>query len=299
VLVAIVALVVMRPTLTRPDPAVMKVLLISGATLLPTFAAAWALNVADRLFLVRVVTTEQLGFYAIANKVASLLGVAMAPVYAAWTPLALSLPQTAENQQRMGVMSRYLVGAATIGGLGLGLFAQEILLVLGRTPYVPAAPYVGLLVYVHVISALGTVLYALAVGRKQLAAISGTVVAGALINVTLNFALIPRFGLWGATVATVVGYAIPQALLYARLRKGGDVPVPMTKIILAMGLAFAIYVVSLSLSALPGPAQIALKLMLLLIFPVGLVGIGIVTRYELRQGLAAARQRLSLRPLKS
>jgi O-antigen/teichoic acid export membrane protein len=49
------------------------------------------LQLSDRLFLGQLVSPTELGYYTIANKLASLVNVALAPIYSAWMPLALAM----------------------------------------------------------------------------------------------------------------------------------------------------------------------------------------------------------------
>src|SRR5207249_3007901 len=166
---------------------------------------------------------------------------------------------------------RYLVATALFGALVLGLFANEILVVFTRAPYLPAAPYVGFLAYVHVISAVGTVLSAGAMIGKQLGAISGSVAGAATVNMILNFLLIPRYGLWGATIATVAGVAVQPVLLYILLRRRYPVAYPMRKLLIAVVAQLGLLLVGVLIPLLQLPFRVALKLGLLALLPLTFV----------------------------
>jgi O-antigen/teichoic acid export membrane protein len=281
--VCVLAAMVMRQMVGRPSLAIMKVLFRSGTILLPTMMAAWALQVIDRLFLVRYVSLESLGQYAIANKIAGLLYVALAPVYSAWTPLALSIQHDPTAKQQYANMARYLIGAALIAALGLGLFATEILIVLTRVAYLPAAPYVGVLTYVHVLAAIGTVLATGAMAGKQLPAFSWAVVTGAVVNIALNFVLIPSYGVWGATIATVVGYAVPQVILYVIVQRRYHVPYPTALLLEALLAQGCLLIIGLFIPPLAFPIRVGLKLILFGLLPVVFLWLGVVTRFEVQQ----------------
>jgi len=289
VAVSLTALILMRSLLGAPSWPVLKTLAISGATLLPTMLSGWALTLLDRLFLVYYVSTEALGYYAIANKIAALAHVAMTPLYSSWMALALSIQHDPAAKERYATMARYLIAAALSVSLGLGIFATEVLIILTRPAYLPAAPYVGLLAYVHVFTGFGTVLYTSALAGKQLMAVSWTVGTGALINLILNFALIPSFGLWGATIATVVGYGVPQILLYWLLQKRYPVPYPLKPLLAALAVHFVLLLVSTFVPSWAFTLRVGAKLGLLAILPLTFLALGVITRLELQQGLALAR----------
>jgi O-antigen/teichoic acid export membrane protein len=292
--VLLAAAYLMRGTIGRPNRKALQLLLRSGAILLPTTLAVWSLTVIDRLFLGQHVPETELGYYALANKMAGLAYVAMAPIYAAWTPVALAMQHEPHAQARFVNMARYLIAAALIVGLGLGLFAIELLIVLTRPVYFPAAPYVGFLAYMHVFSAFGTVLTTGAMMGKQLRSVSVAIVAGALVNIALNAALIPRFGLWGATAATVIGYAVPPAIMYALLQRSYPIPYPAGPLLAALGLQFALLIAGSLVPAVAFPLRITLKLALLSLLPLGLVAIGVISRFEVRQAYLFARNRIRL-----
>jgi O-antigen/teichoic acid export membrane protein len=282
-LVGLLAMVVMRKTISMPTGATLKLLLRSGAVLLPTMLAYWVLLVVDRLFLVRYVSTEAMGHYAIANRIASLMTIALTPLALAWTPLALSIQNEANAKERYVTIARYLIAAALAASLFLGLFATEILILLTRPSYLPAAPYVGFLTYIYVFSMIATVLTTGAMVSKQLTAISLTVVAGALVNIGLNTILIPAYGVWGATIATVIGFAVPQVLLYVWLDRRYPTPYPLARLLAVFAVQCGLLVIGMLLPPIAFPIRIAIKAGLFLMLPIAYVVFGVVSRFELRQ----------------
>jgi O-antigen/teichoic acid export membrane protein len=279
-----VALVMTRQIIGPPARATMGLLLHSGALLLPASAATWALQMIDRFFLVNYVSTTELGYYAIANKIAGLLYVVMAPIYAAWTPLALAMQDDPQARDRYAIMSRYFVGIALAASLALSLFATEILLVMTRPAYVPAAPYAGVLAYVQVFSGIGTLLYTGALASKQLKTVSWVVMVGAGVNIFLNMALIPSFGLWGATIATVIGVAVPQGLLYVLLQRVYPIPYPIGKLLAALAVQVILVIVALHVPPLHFLIRLALKMAIFLLLPLAFVALGMITPFEMAHG---------------
>jgi O-antigen/teichoic acid export membrane protein len=277
-------ILLMRGMIGRPSLNVVKMLLHSGALLLPTMMSGWILQVSDRLILGQFVSATALGHYAIANRMAGLVYVAMAPIYAAWTPLALANQHQEQAIERYVTVSRYLITAVLLVGLGIGLFATEILIILTRPAYLPAAPYVGFLAYMHVFSGFGTVLYTGALMGKKLGAVSITVMIGALANIAFNLLLIPRFGIWGATVATIIGYGLPQAILYGWLQRHYPIPYPMGRFLTALSIQFLLQIAGLFVPAVVFPVRLAIKLGIFAILPLSFIGLGMITRMELMQG---------------
>jgi O-antigen/teichoic acid export membrane protein len=292
-------MLLVRPLIGRPNSQVMRLLLASGLILLPTMGAQWMLQLSDRLFLGRLVSPTELGYYAIANKMAAMVNVAMAPIYSAWMPLALAMQHKPGSFDRYVSISRYLIAAVLAASLAIGLFATEMLIVLTRPEYYPAAPYVGFLTYMYVFGGFGAILTTGAMMGKQLGSISGAVVAGALINLALNAVLIPRYGIAGATAATVVGYAVPQVVLYVLLQKRYPIAYPVGRILAVLGVQCCLMVAGLFVPTVYWPMRVALKLLLFSVLPVAYLVFGLIRPSELLQAGALAsaqvRSRLALR----
>ena len=289
ILVCLLAIVVVRPLIGAPSPDMVKLMTRSGAILLPAMLSGWALTLADRLFLVQYVSTTDLGYYAIANKITGLLHIALTPIYAAWMALALSIQREPDARQRYAEVSRYIIGAALAGALMLGLFATEILIVMTRPAYLPAAQYIGFLAYAQVFTAFGAVLTTGALASKQLSAVSLTTAAGAIVNLILNALLIPRFGVWGATIATVIGYGVPQVLLYFIIQKRYPIPYPVGRLLAALLIQFVLLGLGTMLPQLRFPISIVIKLALFAMLPLAFVLLGIITRFELQQSVLFVR----------
>lgn len=283
VLIFWVALGLTRRMIGCPSLDLARLLLRTGLWLLPATLSGWVLQVADRFFLAQAVSAQALGYYAIANRIATLLFVAVAPLLTAYTPLALAMQHEPAAKQRYATLARYLIAVVLFAGLGLGLYATEMLIVLTRDSYLPAAVYVGFLTYIHTFGAVNLVLYTSGLASKQFKGITWTVLTGALVNLILNYFLIPPYGVWGATAATVISYAVPPMLLYLWLQPRYPVPYPVAKIVGAIAIQFALLVIGLALPPLPFLTRILVKGFILMLLPLAYLPLGMVTPFEFQQ----------------
>lgn len=273
-------IILMHTMLGRPTTNVSRLLLRSGLVLLPTMGAAWVLQVSDRLFLGQTVSASELGYYSIANRMASLVGIMMSPIYAAWTPLALAVQSEQGALQRYVSISRYLFAVVLMGSLGIGLFSTEILIILTRPAYLPASPYVGFLTFIYVFGGLSAILNTGAVMGKQLGAITSAVVIGAAGNLLLNWLLIPRFGLWGATIATIIGFGIPVGILFVILQHRYPIPYPAVSFAAAIVLQFGLLILGLSIPSVAFLIRLLEKTVIFAFLPIGLILLRIVKPSE-------------------
>jgi O-antigen/teichoic acid export membrane protein len=196
----------------RPRWRTMRQLSHTGILVIPALLSTWALAYIDRLFLVRYVTDDDIGIYAIAVKLASMLGVALLAFSTAWLPFALSIKSQPTAPRTYAKMLTYFCVAGFGLALGLSLFAHEILLVVTTYKYVAAAQYVWLLVLIPLTSGLNSILTIGLYIEKRLGQLSWTIGLAAAINILLNFLLIPPLGVFGAAAATAIGYLISPFL---------------------------------------------------------------------------------------
>jgi O-antigen/teichoic acid export membrane protein len=183
---------------------------------------------ADVLILGLFVAPEQVAFYFAATRIAQILAYVPYSATAATAQkfAKLSAPaDRAELQALIGRTATLSTLATAFGALLLSLYAAPLLSLFGED-FAAAAPIVMLLsLGIFVSCALGPgedVLNML--GEERICSI-GFLLA-LLVNLALNFALIPLFGLAGAAIATLSALALRGALLaaFARLRLGLVLP---------------------------------------------------------------------------
>jgi O-antigen/teichoic acid export membrane protein len=189
---------------SRPE---LRSMLAYGLPLVPAALSAWALALVDRIILSRLGSLAEVGEYAVANRLAQLLVIGMTAFLFALSPFLLSTYSEDPEQEKAarGRTLTYLTFILALVGLTLTLFAKEIFEVVAPKfddAYLTVGPL-----------ALGTALYGiatvlttgLAIVRKTVH-LAGLAVGAAVLNIALNFALIPPFGIVGAGLATAAGY---------------------------------------------------------------------------------------------
>jgi O-antigen/teichoic acid export membrane protein len=266
-------------------------LLRTGLGLLPATISTLLLMSADRLLLTQYVSQNDIGLYSIANKLGTMMYVLVSAAWSAWWPIALQMADSPDAPRQYARMFEYLLVGTMVLALGIGLFAPEILSVVTREAYVPAAPYaLVLLIYFgpisSVISSFQIGLYA----RKQVKWISIFVFISAVINIILNLWLNPVIGVWGAVWATVIAGATLAVLLYFVSQRVYPVPYPLVRV---AGLgAFYLAIIGIALNV-PSFNNVFFKAGSILLFMLFALLIGVVTTDQIRMGLQSVRYRLS------
>jgi O-antigen/teichoic acid export membrane protein len=271
--------------------ALLKPLTRSGLSLVPGLLSTFGLSSVNRLLLTQSVSQSDIGLYAIANRLGSMLYVLRRPVDTAWWPLALEMADQPDAPRQYARLLEYLLSAAMLASLAVGIFAPEILATFTRSAYVPAAPMVlALLVYFGPVGeAFSSFQIALYI-RKRTELISVLLFVSAIVNVALNLLLNPVIGVWGAIWGTVLAGAVLTIVAYAMAQRLYPVPYRLPRL-------FALTAVYLVLTAAfllePTLNTLAYKVGALLLFAVAVLCVGVISRRQIQVALQSARHHLT------
>ena len=143
-----------------------------------------------------------------------------------------------------------------------------------------AAPVVPLLMFGSVLFGAYLILNA-GVNRSKKTRFTPVVATvAAIVNVGLNFALIPWIGIVGAGVSTVVGYVVLVYLGWRNAQHSYPVEYEWSRVIRTAGVAVVFIALSMLVIPATGWVGVPLRILLGVIFPLGLLAVGVVQRGE-------------------
>lgn len=197
-----------------------KYALLICIPMIPHLLSKYILNQSDRIMIKQFCGASDAAFYSLAYNCAMIPIMLATATNIAWSPWS----SEKIYEKKYGVVRRasyYYILLFYAVVLGVFVFGPETVLILGGEKYAEA-------VYVLppvVMGAAFQFLYNLYVSLEQFAKKTvgmalGTVVA-ALINIGLNWALIPMFGYIAAAYTTLVGYACLLVIHYFLTQKIG------------------------------------------------------------------------------
>jgi len=268
-----------------------------GVPLIPTALALWALAFLDRIMLSKLSSLDEVGQYAVANRVASVLMLGVVAFTTAVGPQLFSLFSTDPALEKV-IRSRvltYLTVALSLAGICLALFAREIVRVVAPD-YHSAYEAVGLLLLSIVAFGMSSVTMAgISYTRRAVFFAVGAGFAFA-VHVGLNFALMPSLGMLGAAISTAVAYVLLAVFYLIVSQRLYPTKYEERKVVFTALLATGIGV--LGVVPLGPPAtSVPLKLLAILAFLLAIRLFGVIGVEETRQirGLVGGTFR-SLRP---
>jgi O-antigen/teichoic acid export membrane protein len=208
----------------RIDFAVLRPILAFAAPLVPVGLLQLALHSSDRRIVEHLIDQDAAGIYGLGYKVSYLVtAMLLGPFIQIWQPWIFAVRDAAERARLVARVGTYAVLSIGIASLGVILFGRQAVMVLGADrrfweadqviPFA-AAGYVFWALY-HVSQ---TPLY---LDKKTGRLVLVNLIA-VLANLALNFALIPRFGIVGAGIATCLTFALIAGLgMLASRRSAG------------------------------------------------------------------------------
>lgn len=192
----------------------LRSMLAFGLPLLPSLLAYWVIDFSDRYFLTKLSTLEQVGIYSVGARISSIIILFVTSFQMAWAPVALSFQHRPDAKERYSRGLFFFLVAAFTAATAIVVFARPILVVLTQPKYYGAEKVVALLVLATVAFGAFLIINIGLILTKKTSLTSAAIAAGAVINLVLNYLLIPRFEMIGAAVATLVSYSVAVALLY-------------------------------------------------------------------------------------
>ncbi|MBI4092658.1 MAG: oligosaccharide flippase family protein [Candidatus Kerfeldbacteria bacterium] len=277
---AITLALAQRNLSTRFSGVVLRKLLVVGLPLIPAAIAGWSLSLIDRFFISRY-SLHELGLYSLGVKLSSVLGLGIAALQLAWGPFALSLAKEPEAKQTYAkVLSLYTFVAGFLALL-LTAYAPEIIKITSSGEFFGSARVVGwiclgLLAYgSYYIVSIGVAI------SKKTSHLAWTTAAAAILNIVLNFILIPPYGMVGAAIATLLSYVASAWLLYKVSQKYYPIPFESKKVALTWILLATFTLVFFLLPQEVQPKTFLLKTATVALFPLMLFSLRIVETGEL------------------
>jgi O-antigen/teichoic acid export membrane protein len=257
-----------------------------GMPLVPSALALWAINFVDRLFIAGYKGQAEVGVYSVAVRVSSAVVFLMIAFRTAWPAFAYSIEDDRDARRTYAFVLTYVVLVTSWVALALGALAPWLVDLLTTAPFQRAEKAVALLAFGAVAYAGYTVL-AIGSGRARKTQLNWVITgAAAALNVGLNVALIPPYGMVGAAVSTAAAYSALFIGMVLYAQRVYPVPYQWRRVLTGAGSA-----VGLSLLARAAGLPLAVSLVLVAAYPLVLLPLGFYLPAERARLRSALRLR--------
>jgi O-antigen/teichoic acid export membrane protein len=276
----------------------LKEMLAFGLPKVPAGLSMLVLSASDRYFLEHYSTATQLGLYSMGYRLAGLLSdFAIQPFMQTWPTFYFPLAKDSKDEGKavLGRFMTYFLVVVGFMGLAICVFVKPLLRLMADESFHGAAQVVPLVVLALVFSGVYRVLIVGVNIKKKTIFIPMMVGGAALLNVFFNALLIPRFGMMGAAVATVLSYVAMCTAGYIIDHHYFPIQYETGRIVRVVVALVLTYVTSLKVTPDDLIGQIAAGCAMLLLFPALLGALGFYHDAEIAKLQALMNHRISLR----
>lgn len=217
-----------------------------GLPLIPSNISAYVVHASDRYFIKEYVDLGAAGLYSLGYKIGGLVNqFVTAPFNLVWTPRRFETFSQEESERLYARIFTYFVTTALFMGLMISVLSKEIIKVMATEPFWPAYKVVPIIVLAYTIFSFH---YHFNIGimmEKKTKYLAYVNVSNGILNLALNFALIPIWGIWGAAVATVICFLFKVAMTYYYSNRFFPIQVEWVRVLTLFGTAISLYLVTL------------------------------------------------------
>lgn len=188
--------------------------------------AFWVMSYIDRLFLAEMTDMETVGLYSTAYMLGLGMSLVHESVHRAWQPYFYEY-LAKDNQEIKKRMVKYtwLYYAGSIVAFLVYVEMVRLLLpILVGEEYLPAMEFVPLLVLGYTVLGMYRVIAGYLYHNSRTLTLAAVTVFSALINIIMNYILIPEYGAIGAAQATLIAFLALFLIVKVIVVRTSDMP---------------------------------------------------------------------------
>ena len=212
--------------------------------LVPNTLCWWLINFSDRIIITRFLGTGANGIYAVANKFPSLFSAVTQVFNLSWTENAAEANSAQDRERYFSKIMNQSVVIIISAAACIIAAMPFIFRVMINGDYAKGYQYIVILMVAGVFDAWAKLYGSLFGAVKYTKTIMTTTIVAAIVNLTVNLALIKSIGLFAASVSTLASYVVITVMRHIEISKIVRIRYSVTNIVYAfvvLGIACASY----------------------------------------------------------
>ena len=245
------------------DGSLLRRMVAYGYPLVLVQVALFAINFADRFFLQATAGFTQVGIYALAYKFGLMLNtLVVASFFQVWNAKSFEVAADPGAPDFYSRVFTYFTVGLFVAWLGMSLVIRDVIAMVAPPSYSPAAFLVPLILAAYVANGIGTY-FELGLKLSNRTPLLGAIFAGTcVLCLGLYALLIPRFGMLGAVLATLVAFLVKAVWIYRVSRRAISIRYEFGRLSVAALAAVAVWGARALVPPLPRIPSIAVGLAL-------------------------------------
>jgi len=240
------------------------------------------LSFADRYMLNSMEGLDRTAIYSVGSRIANTLKILVTmSLSLALLPMQMKKMDEAGNERFFAKIFKYSSFIFSISLLALSLFSLEVLKVISGSPvYWEANGVVCIISFALLFNQLKNDAMMGLIVKKRTKIVGLLVLLASLLNIGLNFVLIPIWDIYGASMATLLAQIFFFMMVYYSAQKAYFIPFELRNTLVLI-VVLAIFVsVGLLVSDLNIGLRLIVKLLLLILFPFVLLSMNYYNKSE-------------------
>jgi len=258
--------------------------MVFSAPLILHELSGWILELSDRVILQWYVSLDQVGIYSLAYSYGSLMSLVAYSINIAWVPMLFRVDAEKKDNLpvRLGQLGTYFALILCLVGAFLGLMARPIITMMTSPLYHKASEIAPWIVLGLLLSGLYYFPVNFLFLRKKTVVISLVMILTSLINISLNFWMVPLHGAIAAAWTTCISYGVMLILICLFSFAEYPIVYEYRRLSIVFAVSFCLWVFGhFSIPENPFKA-ITVVLVLIALVPVSLLLLGFFSEEEKR-----------------
>lgn len=216
----------------------------------PSDICVWLISFSDRLFLNKYNGSHVAGIYGVGNNIAQIPMILFHNINKAYSPFVMNVLKNHENdfeykyeeiQRSTFIIISFIAFTITI----LSVFSNEFVFLLSEN-FKESATVIPLVLLASFIDCIRIIFMYPMVFRIEYVKIKSIIwIASALLNLSLNFLLIPIYSMYGACFSSIISFSLSCILIMYFSNKAIIIPYNYIKLIFIILLSIIVGLLSL------------------------------------------------------
>lgn len=190
------------------DRALIKEVCGYSIPLVPNQISGWVLSASNRVIISAFIDVAANGVFAVANKFSNLVGTFYGFFNMAWVETVSLHFEDSDRDRFISEMIQKVLGIFITVCVGVSAVMPFIFSIMVDAQFGAAYQQIPILMISVIFQVLIGLYSAIYIALKKSATIAKTTIVGAVINVLIHLVLIPFVGLYAASIATMLSYAV-------------------------------------------------------------------------------------------
>ncbi len=246
----------------------LKQMLKYGVPLIPASIGMFVLTFADRFFLQKYATLSVVGTYALGYKLGMVINALLvSPFLLFWSAYMYEVAEKQNAKELFARIQEYFAFVLLFVALGVSLLANDVVKILSPPQYWEASRIVPIIALSYVFLGF-QYFFQVGINLTKKTKFRALAVGGsALLNLILNYLLIPSYAALGAALATLFSFMVMAMVTHYFSQRLYPVRYELSKLLKIGAIGLAIYGLSQIVPVRSAAFGIALDLTLLVSFP--------------------------------